>query len=253
MPGTTSWKAWLRRWDEQQEAFNPDRERRFSAMLDVVAATQPARLRAIDLGAGPGSLSVRLLRRFPRARVVAVDYDPVVLRIGRGALGSYRGRLSWVDAQLGAPAWTRALPEGRFDAALSTTALHWLRPESLRALYRDLGRLLRPGGVFLNGDALPWGPEEPVFSRVAERVRKVRFGASTSRAGWAAWDRWWKDAQRDPTLGRLFPERERRRSQHPHHVDVSLSYHTRALRSAGFRAVQVVWQDLQNRVLCAVR
>ncbi len=222
-------------------------------MFDVVAATQPARLRALDLGSGPGSLSVRLLRRFPRSTVVAVDYDPVALRVGRGALGTQRGRLAWVDAKIGAPDWTAELPSGRFHAALSTTALHWLRPQPLRLLYRDLFRVLRPGGVFLNGDILPWGPTERRFARLADRVRKIRFGGRTSSKGWEAWRRWWEDAERVPELRPLFRLREERQSQHPHHVDTPLEFHEQALRRAGFREVGVVWQDLQNRVLCAIR
>src|SRR5437867_11910417 len=117
---------WLARWDKQQESFNPGRERRFDAMFDVLAAALPRRFTALDLGCGPGSLTARLLRRFPAARVVAVDFDPVVLQVGRGALSGLGNRITWVDANLGAPGWTTAVPLRRFDAAVSTTALHWL-------------------------------------------------------------------------------------------------------------------------------
>jgi SAM-dependent methyltransferase len=253
MPRSTNFKEWLRRWDAQQESFNPDRERRFAAMFDVLEATVRDRPRVLDLGSGPGSLSARLLRRFPRATVVAVDYDPVVLRIGRGALGTHGGRLTWVDAKLGAPGWTRELPEGRFDAALSTTALHWLGAPELRRLYADLGRRIRRGGIFLNGDRLPWNDRARTFGRIAERVRRQRRGGRNARAGWEEWQRWWRLAERDPVLGPLFTERERRHSQHPRTGDLDLDVHLRALRRAGFREVAVVWADLDDRVLCAVR
>jgi SAM-dependent methyltransferase len=249
---TPNWRGLLRGWDAQQETFNPDRERRFSAMLDVLAATLPRRFTALDLGSGPGSLSVRLLRRFPGARVIAVDHDPVTLRIGKGALGNFRGRLSWVDAKLGEPGWTSHLPVRRIDAAVSTTALHWLSEKALRALYRDLGRLLRRGGVLLDGDHLPWGPEDRGFSRLAEKVRKVRFGVRPDRE-WSAWTAWWEDAAKIPALRPLFEERKRRAAHHPRTGDLTLSVHEDALRRAGFREVGVVWQDLSNRVLFARR
>ncbi|MCI4354549.1 MAG: class I SAM-dependent methyltransferase, partial [Thermoplasmata archaeon] len=100
-------------WDRQQEAFNPLREVRFEAMFDVVAATLPKRFAALDLGSGPGSLSERLLRRFPSARCVAIDRDPVTLRIGEAGLGSRGGRLTWLDADLGRNGWSAALPRTR--------------------------------------------------------------------------------------------------------------------------------------------
>jgi SAM-dependent methyltransferase len=249
------WGFWLRRWEEQQDAFNPDRERRFETMFDTLEAAGLRRFVALDLGSGPGSLSARLLRRFPAARCVAVDFDPVVLRVGREALASFGGRLRWVDVDLGRPGWWRSLPVRRFDAALTTTALHWLRTNELGSLYRDLRRVLRPGAVVLNGDYLPWGPRRRRLGRLGEEVLRVRFGGRTLQAEWGGWNRWWKDIAREPGLRAEFRERSERFSgaaDHPPEVP-SLEAHTRALRRAGFREAEVVWQDYENRVLLAVR
>ncbi|MGC2289968.1 MAG: class I SAM-dependent methyltransferase [Thermoplasmata archaeon] len=248
-----NWKAWLRRWDEQQEAVLPNRERRFHVMLDVLEATVGRSPRVLDLGSGPGSLSLRILERLPRARCVAVDYDPVVLRIGQGALGSFGGRLTWVDAKLGASGWTKRLPKGKYDAAVSTTALHWLPPPSLRRVYRDLGGLLRPEGIFLNGDHLAWGSEDPRLLRLAERVRRVHRHGVKRTTRWDAWERWWKDAAEVPGLASSFAEHRRRQAQHPKERSMPLEAHVRALRRSGFSTVAVVWQIIDNRVLFAQR
>jgi SAM-dependent methyltransferase len=198
-------------------------------------------------------LSLRVLRRFPRARVVAVDYDPVVLAIGRGALGTVGGRLTWVDARLGHPSFLRALPPGKFDAAVSTTALHWLTPRSLGHLYADLARRLRAGGLFLDGDRLAWGPECPTFDRFAERIRHRHHRGYGSALGLRAWERWWSEAARVPALAEAFLEHDRRRAGHPEVRDAPLGTHLRALRRAGFREVGVLWQNQEDRVLAAVR
>lgn len=252
-PREPDWKGLLRGWDRQQESFNPDRERRFDAMFDILEASLPRRFTALDLGCGPGSLTARLLRRFPRARSVAVDFDPVVLAIGRGALRSLRSRITWVDAPLGRPGWADVLPARRYDAALSTTALHWLDGKALRRLYGDLGRLLRRGGLFLDGDLLPWDADRRWLRRLSEDVRKVRFGGVPLQSEWAEWTRWWERTERDSRLRALFEERKRRASVHPHGESPSLGVHERALRRAGFREVAVVWQDLENRILVGIR
>jgi len=251
--GRAGWLRWYRSWEAQQESFNRNRERRFSAMLDVLAATLPPRFRALDLGAGPGSLSERLLRRFPRARCVAVDRDPVVQRIGRGALGTVHGRLTWVEAELGAPDWTSALPRGKFDAAVSTTALHWLDRPHLERLYIDLGRRLRRGGAFVNGDRLPWGRDAPSLSRLAGRVRAVRRRRVGSPSTWDAWTTWWTSAERDAELRPYFALRRGPGGAHPRRGDLALSVHEAALERAGFRSVEVVWRDLEDSVLFARR
>ncbi len=99
-------RQWIDRWERQQEDHLPDREERFTALIDAVeAGTGRADPLVIDLGSGPGSLSVRLLDRLPDARVVAVDTDPVTLALGRAA---YAGRPACVS-----PSWTCARRAGR--------------------------------------------------------------------------------------------------------------------------------------------
>ncbi len=244
---------WLAKWDEQQESFLPSRERRFAAMFDILEANLPRRFTAIDLGCGPGSLTARLLKRFPAAHVVAVDFDPVILRVGQGALRSLRRRITWVDADLGAPRWTVGLPSRRFDAAVSTTALHWLGPSRLRQVYRDLGRLLRPGGLFLNGDYIPWGPGGRGLHRLVERVRRNAFRGKSLQSEWAPWRRWWSDLEKEPALRQEFNERKARfPKRHGDSEPLPLDFHERALRAAGFREVEVVWQEMENRILLGI-
>jgi SAM-dependent methyltransferase len=248
-----NWKSWLASWDRQQEAFNPTREVRFQTMFDVLEARLGRRFTALDLGCGPGSLSVRLLRRFPRARVVAVDYDPVVRQVGRGALGDVRGRMTWVDAKLGADGWTDALPVRKFDAALSTTALHWLTAPDLRRLYADLGRLIRRRGVFLNGDYLPFSPERGPMGRLSRSVLDLRYPPGRRSAEWGGWKVWWAKARKVPALREAFREHDRREAAHPSRSGTALDVHVRALRRAGFRTVEPIWSIFENRILYAER
>src|SRR5271166_1970786 len=102
-------QAWIRRWDGQQQAFLPDREDRFTALIDAVeeATGRPDPL-VLDLGCGPGSLAARLLDRMPQAAVVAIDADPLLLALGRAAFAELPG-LRFADADLRAPGWSARL------------------------------------------------------------------------------------------------------------------------------------------------
>lgn len=252
------WREWLRRWDEQQTGFLPSREARFTAMFDVLAAVLPAGFVAIDVASGPGSLAERLLDRFPGARCVAVDLDPLLVALGRGALGDAGGRLSWVEADVGSEEGIDTLAASigvsHVDAVLSTTALHWLRPERLAALYERLGGLLRPGGVLLDGDNIPFGAGSPTFQRMAEAVRERNATEAFGGDPAAGWLGWWQAAGQEPALAPLVAERERRFAAHPRdHAEPPIDFHLDALRSAGFAEVDVVWQQLDDRVVAAVR
>ena len=207
---TLGWPDWLRRWDAQQTGYIPDREERFSAMLDVLEALLPAAFVVLDLACGPGAISQRVLARFPRAHCVAVDLDPVLLALGQGALGTCAGRLRWVEADLRREDWTDRIGDVTFDAVLSTTALHWLSDEQLARVYTQLGRLVRPGGVVLNGDRMRFGERLPTIQRVAETVAAGASAEAFARPGGEDWQAWWDALAAEPTMQGLLAERARR-------------------------------------------
>jgi SAM-dependent methyltransferase len=244
---------WLSRWDKQQEGYLPDREDRFNVMFDAMEAVLPASFVAIDLCCGPGSLSDRLLKRFPQAQVIAVDLDPVLLKIGREALGDLGGRLRWVETDLSQPGWVAEVGIDQVDAVLSTTALHWFQPESLVRLFRELGKLIRPGGVFFNGDHMGFAAHLEMFKRVRDHVAE-RDRHAVSAAGIEDWTSWWDAIANEPEMNELVDERKRRfPSVDDHGVDTLLEFYESALRNAGFREVGTIWQRFDNRVLLAVR
>lgn len=245
-------RDWRARWDEQQDALIPDRAERFEAILETLAVVAGNRFDVLDLGCGTGSLSERIVRRFPRARSVAVDHDPVLLAIGHKGLGDMNGRLTWVDADLRQPDWYRRLPRRRFHAAVSTTALHWLTPEELSAVYARVARLLPRGGWFLDGDHIAYPSTSPRFLRASRLVRRRR--ARSVRIRGVGWGSWWRTVLRDP---RLAAEAKLHRLRYPRpHSEVEspdLDGHIRRLRTAGFREVHLIWTRWENRVLAAVR
>jgi SAM-dependent methyltransferase len=247
---TTDWTGWLARWDAQQQRHIPDREERFSAMVDALATFAGPQPRVLDLGCGPGSLSARVLDRLPGATVVAVDADPVLLAIGRGALAS-RTTLTFTDADLRSD-WVSKLPSpGPYDAAVSTTALHWLGLDQLVRLYRTLGGVLRPGAVFLDGDRLDFGHDQ---TAIAAGTREIRPEWPAAPDGAEDYDTWWDAAVAEPALAGEVAERARRAHTHPHDNEShSYEFHRAALFAAGFAEVGTVWQRLSNRVLIAVR
>ena len=246
--------AWVDRWEAQQQGFLPDREERFTALIDAVAdgAGRPDPL-VLDLGCGPGSLAVRLLERIPGATVIGVDADPVLLGL---ALAAWAGRagLRFAELDLRVAGWAAALRLDRpADAAVSTTALHWLPPAALAAMYAELATVLRPGGLMLDGDHLAEDETAaPVLARLGRalterEIRRHPSGADT-------WDGWWEAVNAEPALAGLAGRRERLELDAEHHgsPSVRLSVHVDALRKAGFTEVGTLWQRGDNRLLCAV-
>lgn len=254
LPREIDARGWLTRWDQQQEIYLPGRERRFRAMFDFLEATIGPRFVAIDLGCGPGSLTERLLARFPQARVVAVDYDPVLLALGRRALAPVESRVHWVETDLRASQWVDAVPKAPADAVVSTTALHWFPPNALGRLYGEVAGRLRTGGIFVNGDQLGYEEDQPTFSTAARTLRHRDQDAAEQRPGAEDWELWWAKLRAERSLAKLFEEKDRRFPKEHHDEEPTTARrHAQLLRAAGFREVGILWQERDNRVMAAVR
>jgi SAM-dependent methyltransferase len=262
-PTMAAARAWIDRWDAQQQVYMPDREERFTILIDAVqeCAGRPDPL-VLDLGCGPGSLAIRLLDRIPAATVVAVDADPLLLALGRAAWSDRQAGpdcvgLRFADADLRVPGWSTALGLGRpVDAAVSTTALHWLPPAALAAMYAEVATVLRPGGLMLNGDHLA---EDESAAPTLARLGKILIEREEQRRApggrGESWSGWWQAVAAAPDLAEALAERTRRSLDAEHHGSPSgrLAVHVDALRAAGFAEVGTLWQRGDNRLLCAVR
>jgi tRNA (cmo5U34)-methyltransferase len=101
--------------------------------------------RILDLGTGDGRLLALL--RIDRHEMLGVglDFSDLMLKAARKRFADDE-RIELVQHDLAEP-----LPAlGRFDAVVSSMAIHHLEHERKRSLYGEIFELLEPGGVFAN-------------------------------------------------------------------------------------------------------
>jgi trans-aconitate methyltransferase len=245
-------RVWQESWDRQQEAFLGDREERFAAMLEAVAATTEGMApKVLDLAGGTGTISLRTLARFPEARVTVLDQDPVLMAIAESSL---RERGTVVDADLGDPGWRAKLPEPGFDAVLTATALHWLPAERVAALYGEIREVLRPGGIFVNADHMPEESLPTLSERLREHGREEREARYAAGAA-TSWGDWWARAAADEFLAPRAVERERiyPHTRHSHEWTPPALWHVDALRVAGFTEAGVLWRGGTDAAVVGLR
>lgn len=113
--------------------------RRMLERLDYVRI-QP--LRILDLGCGTGVATDALLRRFPRAEVIALDFAlPMLLRARRRGRWLRRPRCLCADLDF------LPLAAQSVDLVFANAALQWsARPA---AAFAGIARVLRPGGLLM--------------------------------------------------------------------------------------------------------
>ena len=118
-----------------------------SALLEFIP---PSARRILDLGTGDGRLLALVRAELARrgqllTEAVAVDFSPTMLDEVRKRF-SGEASVSVVGHNMDG----RLPALGRFDAVISSFAIHHLVHERKRALYAEIHGLLNPGGVFCN-------------------------------------------------------------------------------------------------------
>jgi tRNA (cmo5U34)-methyltransferase len=168
--------------------------------------------RILDLGTGDGRLLDRLLSDREQARGVGLDFSAVMLTAARERFAG-AARVELVEHDLDEP-----LPEnlGRFDAIVSSFAIHHLGNARKRSLYEEAFGLLEPGGVFAN------------FEHVASPTPRLH------RAFFAA-------------IG------EPIESEDPSDRLLDVETQLRWLREIGFEDVDCYWKWLEMALLIGVR
>ncbi|MFD5701614.1 MULTISPECIES: class I SAM-dependent methyltransferase [Streptomyces] len=246
----TDWRAWQESWDRQQEGYLPDREERFRVMLDMVEALVGPEPRVLDLACGTGSITDRLLKRFPKATSTGVDLDPALLAIAEGTFAG-DDRVTFVTADLKDPDWTSQLPHDSYDAVLTATALHWLFSEPLAALYDQLAGIVADGGVFMNADHMP-DPATPRINAADRELRHARQDAAI-RSGALDWADWWALAAKDPVLAEPTAKRFEIYGEHADGDTPPPEWHVRTLREAGFAEARTVWASPSDALVLGLK
>ncbi|WP_432747010.1 class I SAM-dependent methyltransferase [Streptomyces sp. JH002] len=148
--------------------------------------------RVLELGAGTGGLSRRVLHRHPGARVTVSDVAPdAVAALEAGQLGAHpRAAVRRLDAT------AIDAPDAAFDVAVFAASLHHLPPDGVRAVLRE-GTRVATTLLLIDAWRSPWvcaaavplmfatGGADPCARRGDQPAQGVRRGGP-ARAGRAA-------------------------------------------------------------------
>jgi len=134
-------RAFARAAEDYDEAAVLQREigRRLLGRLEYIRL-QPEMI--VDIGAGTGEACTSLLKRYPKASVIALDFAlPMLHRAKR------RGRILRRPLPLCADLEQLPLAAHCVDIIYSNAALQWC--SDLSSTFREFRRVLRPGGLLM--------------------------------------------------------------------------------------------------------
>jgi SAM-dependent methyltransferase len=124
----------------------------FGGIVGDIEATAADGARVLEVGCGPGHLSIRMARQLG-LDVTGLDLDPAMIEVARANAARAPDDSRRLPSFVLGDAALLPFPEGSFDLVVSTLSMHhWADP---RAGLSEIGRVLRPGGRALVWDLRP--------------------------------------------------------------------------------------------------
>ncbi len=119
-------------------------------MLRVIQAARPSVANFLDLGCGDGILGQAILKKYPRALGVFLDFSESMIEAARNRCGPRAEKREFITQDFGKKEWVNSVGGSPFDVIVSGFAIHHQSDVRKKEIYREIYHLLKPGGIFLN-------------------------------------------------------------------------------------------------------
>ncbi len=239
----SSWKAYydLKKtaawYDKHQFVVNPKREEIAEAIVNMFPCKKDAKISVLDLGAGTGFLTEKILKAYPEAIVTCVDGAKEMLKIAKTRLKSHLDRVSFQVRDFSKRGWNKSL--GSFNVVASLFAIHHIQDRYKRTLYKQIYRMLEQNGYFLLGDLVKSRYDvfeekyEDIWCKIIQQRAKDILGIERTLEQVKQKDRELRASQRDM----------------PATVDEQIGW----LREAGFSLAECVWKWYRLALFVALK
>lgn len=184
------------------------------ALMETIPFPVDEKIEVLDLGCGTGAVTRQITKRFPRAKVTALDVAENMLAVARERLQDC-SNIDFVAGDVSEMEFKE-----KYDLIVSALALHHLpTDEHKRENYRCIFEALKTGGIFINADTVT-GASEHLQNLYQEKWKEfMRLHMSEEEIE----EKW-------------MPRHRQEDSPAP------LSKHLHWLQEVGFQNVDVTWK-----------
>ena len=149
-------------YERKQRLLVPRKDEILDTIVDFIPFDEDQDFHILDVGAGQGALSERVLTRFTRAHVTLCDSSVEMLAVAEKKLAAHASRISTVVSDFNTENW-HAQMDKPVDAVIASIALHYLQTERRERFFQSVFGLLSAPGCFLCGGA--FNTEDPFVQR----------------------------------------------------------------------------------------
>ena len=147
-------------YDRQRNYVIPNMDQIYTIMVDLTSCDVPGP-KILDLGAGTGLLSEKLLKKYSRGSFTLIDLSNEMLNIAKER---FKGNSNFKYIQ---GDYLNTDFKDSFDIIMSSLSIHHLNDDSKKNIYFKIYQILNKGGIFLNADQVlaPSSENEYIYQR----------------------------------------------------------------------------------------
>lgn len=119
----------------------------YDAVVSCVPNTAKC-LEVLDLGCGTGIQTLKLLKKCPSAKVLAIDVSDEMLNLYSEKLSEYKTNIKTKNISI----FDYEFPESKYDYIIATEMMHHFTVAEKLELYKKINRSLKTGGLYLEAD-----------------------------------------------------------------------------------------------------
>jgi tRNA (cmo5U34)-methyltransferase len=198
--------------------------------------TQPEHLKVLEIGCGTGISALPLLSCRDDLQLLALDSSAKMLDQAKRNLAQWvdAGRVEFVEAD--ALELLKGKKTGSFDVVASNYATHNFLDDYRQKVVEEIFRVLKPGGLFLNGDRFA----------IDDRAEHLKLTQSEVRHWFKTFAALKRYDLLEDWVVHLFSD------ESPEHI-MYFSPALERLRSAGFDPVQVEYREGVDTLVAAFK
>jgi tRNA (cmo5U34)-methyltransferase len=201
-------------FDELIIKLVPYYSRMLRALVSALPLPRDKEIAVLDLGCGTGTISKKVKEIFPQAKITCFDLAPNMLAVAKGKLAEYGEDIEFEEGQFSTMSFNK-----KYDAVVSSLALHHLTNDDKKEFYKVLYQKIKPGGVFYNADVV---------------LGETAYLQELNIARWKEF--MLRRVSEEEINNKWLPK------YYAEDIPAKLSDHLEWLKEAGFKDVDVIWK-----------
>lgn len=204
------------------------------SIKETFAESDAKELNILEIGCGTGITSKVLLDSDQRVKLAALDNEEIMLNQAKEKLTDYKKeRVNFVlDDVLH---YIENLPDNSLDSVASVLVLHNFKKEFRKKVIEQVYRVLKPGGLFVNGDKYALDDDAMHRKSYEDQVKMFDKYDAIGRSDYK--EHWINHYKEDDHVGVIFREAEAKET----------------LKELGFKDIKVIYRQMMEATIQAIK